>query len=96
MRKITAQGHIAVTSDETEIQLAAGDGKMIMDIHLKGKKMPVQIMRRAMAYRKFLLLLDMPVYVFVDGRKVLKLYGQKYWVYRPFLVFGWFIRNLFS
>lgn len=96
MKKTTAQGHIATTPDETDIQLAAGEGRLIMNIYLKGKRMPVQTMRRAMAYRKFLHGLDMPVYVYVDNKKILKLKGKKYWYYRPFLVMRWFIRNLFS
>jgi hypothetical protein len=95
MKKTTA-GHIATTPDETDIQLAAGEGRLIMNIFLKGRKMPVQIIRRAMSYRKFLHGLDMPVYVYVDNKKILKLKGKSYWCYRPLLVIRWFIRNLFS
>ncbi len=58
MKKTTAQGHIATAPDETDIQLAAGEGRLIMNIYLKGRRMPVQTMRRAMAYRKFLHGLD--------------------------------------
>lgn len=96
MKKLTAQGRLEIISEETEIKLSAGNHRMIMEISHNGKKLPVRTFRRALAYREFLSLFDMPVYVYVNSAKIIKLNGNKFWVYRPFKVAGWFIRDLFS
>ena len=96
MKKITAHGHLQIVSDETEIRLSAGDRRMVMDIQHQGKRMPIRTFRRALAYREFLRLLDMPVLVYVNRQKILKLNGKKIRVYKPLTVFGWFVRDLVS
>ncbi len=96
MKKISAYGHLTITSDETDIRLCAGRSRMILEVTHQGSRMPIRTFRRALAYREFLTVLDMPVIVYVNRVKIVKLNGKKYRVYRPLRMMGWFIRDLFS
>jgi hypothetical protein len=96
MKKITARGNVFITSEETDIRLCAGHSRMVLEITHPGKRLPLRVFRRALAYREFLTVFDMPVIIYVNRIKIVKLNGKKFRVYRPFRVMGWFIRDIFS
>ncbi len=96
MKKIIAEGELNITRGTTDIRLAAGNNRMILEVSYPEKRMPLYLLRRAMGYRSFLTHLDMPVYVYVNRSKIVKLNGNKFWIYRPFKLMAWLFRNTFT
>ncbi len=96
MRKITTQENFNIAADNTEINLSAGNGKMILEINYYSSRMPMRTFRRAMGYRKFLKSIDMPVYVYVNNKKTIRLKGKHWWIYRPAAFIGWSVRNILT
>ena len=96
MKKLIAEGELTITKGTTDIRMSAGNKRMILEVSYPDKRIPLYLLRRAMSYRSFLTYLDMPVYVYVNRSKIVKLNGKKFWIYKPFQLLGWMFRNTFT
>lgn len=95
MKRPQIYGEVFQEAEVHDIQLTAGTNRMEMHIRTHGARLPVQTIRRALAYRKFLSYLDMPVQVYLDNKRLALIHGEKYKVYRPVVLSLWLIKCFF-